>query len=131
MMTIILEGEPSEMALFKIKFKQMQDACLDCNLPRIIGEISEQVSDFPTKKDISDFTDILPWEQRMDMFTCLYLPILRKKTTVNKHTADSFTIDSATMGKIDFYPKSGRALIRMDNHWTDRGLDLLFNHVEY
>ena len=130
MTKIILAGEPSEIALFKIKFKQMQDACLDCNLPRVVGEIPAQVSDFPTNGDISGYMT-LSRDERMEMFTHLYLPALSKVTSVNKHTTDSFTIDSATMGKIDFYPKSGRALIRMDNHWVDQGLDLLFNHIDY
>ena len=51
---------------------------------------------------------------------------------VYKHESDSFTFEIENMagsGKVDFYPKSNKLLIRQQNKWINNGLEWLVNKL--
>ena len=94
---------------------------------------SEIIEDRANKEE----NDIKAWglyskanrARRMESFLESFLPKLRDKTEVIERKNGSFTLESKTLGILDFYPKSNKILIRSENKWCTSGVDFLSKHV--
>ena len=71
-------------------------------------------------------------ELRYKDFCDIWLYDFSEICMIKKHTNDSFTFEIEGMagtGKIDFYPKSNKILIRQQNKWINNGLQWLVNKL--
>lgn len=58
-----------------------------------------------------------------------YLPLLEVRYDVEKRENGSFVINSGDFGKVDFFPKCNKVLIRKDNRWLKPGLRWILNNL--
>ena len=67
--------------------------------------------------------------ERVEQFEFRWLPKIKAKFPVDNSIEYRFTIDTDTHGKIDFYPKGNKVLIRKTNTWKKPGMKWIHNHL--
>lgn len=68
-------------------------------------------------------------EKRNEKFEDTWLPEFEKYYEVEKRSNGSYTIEDKKYGKIDFFPKANKILIRSKNTWKKPGLKWLINKL--
>lgn len=67
-------------------------------------------------------------EQRNERFEEEYLPRLKELVPI-EFSGDKYIIETKIYGKLDFYPKVNKVLIRKDNQWKKPGLKWLLTNI--
>lgn len=68
-------------------------------------------------------------EQRYERFEEDYLPRLKELVPI-EFSVDKYVIDTKRFGKLDFYPKVNKVLIRKENQWKKPGLKWLLTNIK-
>lgn len=64
----------------------------------------------------------LPKKKRVEHFKNYFELALNDKVDLGRHTS-AYSFYAKGFGTIDYYPMGGKALIRKQNRWIDRGLE--------
>jgi hypothetical protein len=67
--------------------------------------------------------------EREEYFLETILPKIKKIINVEQRTNGSYTIEFDEVGKVDFYPKSNKVLVRSKNRWLNNGLNFLVDNL--
>lgn len=67
--------------------------------------------------------------KREEYFLETILPKIKEIVDVEERKNGSYTIEFEEVGKVDFYPKSNKVLVRSKNRWLRNGLEFLVNNL--
>jgi hypothetical protein len=67
-------------------------------------------------------------EARSEKFVEDWLPLLSLRYRIDYNNG-KYTFTTEEFGKIDFFPKANKVLVRRDNDWKKKGLTWIINNM--